>query len=667
MMKKVLALFIVGWAWQSVIAQNTENSLLENLTEIILSSSEEEPDIEELTEAWQFFLENPININSDCGKELRQLRFLSEFQIQEIEDFKIDNGPLLSIYELAVIEGLNRELLENLEPFIFFGKSDESVKYQQRVKSELYFRSQRIAEKAKGYLNEDSYSGSPEKYYLRFKQTGNKVNFGFTAEKDPGETFFRKPNKQGFDYYSAFANYEINKGKYRIYAGDFITRAGQGLVIWQGFASGKSAEVSQVFRTNQGIRSYSSADENRFLRGLAGEVNFRNTSLYVFHSMKKIDANLDEVNGQMVFTSFQTSGLHRTSGEIADKHSLTENVSGLQLEFRKKNFSLGAVAVHTIFDKPKVSNGQIYQLFLFDGKEITNTGINYKWSLKNIFLFGETAYVMNGGFANLHGAMLKPNDRLELSLLYRNFNKEYNSLYGQAFAESGAINDERGFYLGAKFLPAPKVSISTYHDFFSYRWLKYQTASPSSGYETFLQVNYSPNSEAKFYVRYFMEQKDVKSSEDQMKINISQTLQKARFNLDFELNEQWSIRSRAEFSVFSNATKEYGLLLMQDMKYKSAKLPFTWQLRFAWFDTDSYNCRIYAYENDLLYNFSIPALSGKGIRTYLNGKFSLTHKFDIWLKLARTQYFEQLSVGSGLDEIEGDRKTELKIQFRYRF
>ena len=325
--------------------------------------------------------------------------------------------------------------------------------------------------------------------------------------------------------------------------------------------------------------------------------------------------------------------------------------------------------MHVFFDKRRKPDGQAYQLFLFQGKEITNVAANYKWSLKKLFLFGETAYSFDSGFANLHGALLKPADRFELSLLYRNFSKKYNCLYGQAFSESPAINDEQGFYVGAKFLPVAKISLSAYHDFFSYKWLKYQTVSPSAGAETFFQLNYLPSSSVNFYVRYFREQKETKTAGEPIMMNTTNSLQKIRLNLDVQVNDQWSLKSRAEFSGFDaeNEGDEQGMLFLQDLKYKASRVPLSCQLRFLWFDTDGYNSRLYAYENDLLYNYSVPALSGKGVRTYLNAQINISPKTEIWLKLARTQYFDQQTIGSGLEKIEGDRRTEIKFQIRFRF
>jgi hypothetical protein len=112
---------------------------------------------------------------------------------------------------------------------------------------------------------------------------------------------------------------------------------------------------------------------------------------------------------------------------------------------------------------------------------------------------------------------------------------------------------------------------------------------------------------------------------------------------------------------------EKGILVYQDLGWTPQKSSLTTTFRFAWFDTGGYSSRIYAYENDLLYNFSTLAFSGKGIRTYLNLKYSILEHLDGWLKLAYTAYYDRDIISSGHTRIQGNDKTECKLQFRYRF
>jgi hypothetical protein len=86
--------------------------------------------------------------------------------------------------------------------------------------------------------------------------------------------------------------------------------------------------------------------------------------------------------------------------------------------------------------------------------------------------------------------------------------------------------------------------------------------------------------------------------------------------------------------------------------------------RLAYFHTDGYNSRLYAYENDVLYAFSIPALYGNGIRSYFNFQQHLGANFTLWLKLATMHQFAH---GDGEQRVDSSTKSEIKIQLRYQF
>ena len=90
-------------------------------------------------------------------------------------------------------------------------------------------------------------------------------------------------------------------------------------------------------------------------------------------------------------------------------------------------------------------------------------------------------------------------------------------------------------------------------------------------------------------------------------------------------------------------------------------------IRLQYFETDGYNSRLYAFENDVLFNYSIPVLYGKGYHYYININYDISKKLTVWGKLAQTIYPDKSSIGSGLDLIQGHSKTELKFQLLYRF
>jgi hypothetical protein len=86
-----------------------------------------------------------------------------------------------------------------------------------------------------------------------------------------------------------------------------------------------------------------------------------------------------------------------------------------------------------------------------------------------------------------------------------------------------------------------------------------------------------------------------------------------------------------------------------------------------YFETDGYNSRLYAYENDVLYSYSIPAFFDKGYRYYVTLNYDLTKKLSFWFRWAQTIYLEKDLIGSGLDEINRNKKSEVKLQARYLF
>ena len=108
-------------------------------------------------------------------------------------------------------------------------------------------------------------------------------------------------------------------------------------------------------------------------------------------------------------------------------------------------------------------------------------------------------------------------------------------------------------------------------------------------------------------------------------------------------------------------------MIYSDLLYKSIESKISGNIRFALFDTEDYLNRIYAYENDLLYQFSIPAYYGLGSRVVGNLRYRVHKKITTELHLSRTFQKENESIGSGNEKINSPFKTEVKFQIRYNF
>jgi len=143
----------------------------------------------------------------------------------------------------------------------------------------------------------------------------------------------------------------------------------------------------------------------------------------------------------------------------------------------------------------------------------------------------------------------------------------------------------------------------------------------------------------------------------------------ARLQFTYAPEKQLMLRSRFDFSQYSSDStqKENGYVLSQDIGYTHPKYPISVSFRFAIFDTDSWNTRIYSYESDMLYTFSVPAYYSKGTRIYILLKYRPANRIDCWLRWSQTYYSDLKEIGQGLDLIKGNQRNDIRVMVRVRF
>ncbi len=657
-------------------AQETDpQRLIESVIESHLDKIDEQTDVALIIEDLEGFLENPVNINATTAAELSRLYILNDVQINKLLEYLREFGPAYSIFELKSIDGFTPDMLKQMEPFIWFGPRAQETKMSEAFKNsdnQLLLRTLGTVQKARGYIPDENgvtpYEGNQYRYYARYGfEAGNRFRAGLTAEKDPGESFFTESNKQGFDFYSAHASLNINSVIENITVGDFLVRDGQGLAVWQGYTSGKSENVLEISKTNQGIRPSTAVDENLFFRGVAGTFRFGKARLGIFYSQKNNDGNIagNDSAGWFV-TSLQTSGYHRTASEIEDKNAVRNTNYGGNLSWNLNYLKIGTTFIRQLLELPLIPAAHLYNQFWFSGSENLNGCIDYLFSKGRYQLFGEAAMSKSKGIAFVQGAVINLNDQLSFSALLRHFDKNYQALWANTFAEGSNISNESGLYFGTKLLPVKFVTLSAYSDIYRSPWINYTTAAPSTGWDVLAIANVTLSKKTEFYVRYKNEEKEEKTVFENRYVNIPVQTQKIRGHFRYKYNDKLIFNSRIEYVEYKGMKKENGIMIFQDVKYLVETLPVNLSARIAWFSTDSYDSRIYAYENDLLYTFSIPPFYGRGIRTYLNLNYRIGKYLDFWFKIANTSWNDRNTISSGYNEIPGNNKTELKFQVRLK-
>ena len=494
-----------------------------------------------------------------------------------------------------------------------------------------------------------------------------------TAQKNPGEEFFRGSQPYGYDFYSTHL-YLREFGRLKTLAlGDFQAQFGQGLALWTGLAFGKSADAINVKKNALGFRQYTSVDQQNFMRGVGATLRFSDLEVSTFFSYKRIDANMlptDTLEQEdLEFSSLYTSGNHRTPRELEYKNALGEMMAGGNLKYNFGNLSIGATGYYQQYDANYKRNLSYYNQFDFNSKSNYVVGLDYNYLFRNFNFFGEYAQSENGGHALLNGVMMSLGQVLSLSAIHRDISADYQSLYSAAFGENSRTYNEKGLYLGLQARFSRAWSVSAYADHFSFPWMKYRTYSPSQGYDYLIQINHRPRRGVEMYVRYKIKNKPLNTRDETTIRYLDDAVrQNLRFNTSIAVTPTITLKNRIELNYYNfGETQETGYLIYQDVVYRSKSTPWAVTVRYALFDTDGYDSRIYAYENDVLYAFSFPFYSDKGSRAYLLLRYRLTRNIDLYLRYAQTFYTNRTTIGSGLDEIQGNTRSEIKAQIRWRF
>lgn len=655
---------------------------------------------EQLYENLVNYYQNPINLNKTNYEELSTLLVLSDRQIKNLLNHIDKNGKLLTIYELQAIDGFDLNTIHSMLPFMAVRNVSMNIDagpLWKRIVTEdnnsIIWRMERVLEDQRGYNPEPKddgtlpshYLGGPWKQYIRQRVSHkNDFSIGFLAEKDKGEQFVWDPNtkRYGFDFYS-FHFHTYNKGKFKKVAfGDYQLQDAQSLIFAGGFLIGKSPEtVNSARRTSVGIRPYTSAIEGGFFRGAAAtyqinkriDVTFMGSRLRVnARDIARSDSVIDVGDFNISFSSLNT-GNHRTSTEISRKHNATKYDVGSILKYtsKDKKLQLGLSALETIFSDSVKNTGSITNQYRFEGKRNLIYGANYTYNWQNFNFFGEVAQSQSGGVGFVNGVIGSLSDKLQVALHLRSFDRNFHSLQGDPFSESGAIN-ERGMYYGMKYKFNPKWELSAYYDKFMFPWLRFQVDQTNSFGDEYLgRLQYKPKRSVTMYFQHKNETKlrNLADNETRIDIPVPTTRQTQIFNIDINASSKISLKSRVQWSYFQQdiLDKEVGYMILQDLNFKFKNLRFS--TRYAIFDTEGSNNRQYTYEKDVLYAYSIFSFSGTGVRKYVLVRYTLFRKIDIWAKIMRTTYnfTPSHTIGSGLEQIEGNKRTDFRIQMRYKF
>lgn len=669
-------LCILFWLPISIVAKAQEEEKIREAMEVIAENINEDVDLSDLSEQLTTFRNRPINLNKTNAEELKSLLLLSPIQINNFLIY-LSKNKLLDVLELQVIPTFDEESINRILPFITLKNLQHYEKLNpNRIlhagNHDIILRFSRLLQQQKGFqsLTSSRYLGSPEKLLLRYKYNFQEIiSTSLVMEKDAGEPMLNR--KTGLDHLSAhIALFKLGRVK-KLVIGDYSMQFGQGSTLWSGFSLGKGTDVTSVAANDVGLKPYTSANESTFFRGAASTIYLgKNIHLSPFISFRKLDASLKtDTNGITNLSNINISGLHRTKTELKNQKSLEQLIYGSVIQYISDNLNAGIVGYQSHYQHNFTTGTQAYNKYGFTGKRISNIGFHYNYTFRNVYLYAELAHSLGSGYAFINGAMASISPKLSIVLLHRSYDKTYHNFFSKAIGEGTEANNEIGWYGGLNYTLPANFKWSIYADFFKFPWLKYRINEPSEGYEVLSRLAYTKGKTFKAAIRFKSERKqqnpDAGSSHKKLENVIKQSY---RLEWGLKINPKFNFQQRSEISIYQKGIKttETGFMIYQDLNYSPLSSKISSNFRFAFFNTPSYNSRIYAYEDDVLYGSGSGLYSGKGIRTFINTRYKLLKKLDIWTRFALFYYTSVTSIGSGLDQIEGNKKSEVKFQLRYQ-
>lgn len=617
-----------------------------------------------------------LDLNASDIAEIVGSPLLSAEQAQALIAHRQKFGILIAVEELQVTGAFDTNYLQKIKPFVFCGRPlvDEQFHFSallSAARHEVLLRFRRRLDDKIGFADDGNYpfyKGDPNQVMFRYRmRAGNFFSAGIVMEKDPGEVLFASYNGGRMDFFSWHVFVRPNRLVKTFYLGDYQFQFGQGLVAWNGLSLGKSAEVNQFFRRGMGFRPYASAGEAGFNRGIATSMSFHNWSVDVWGSYRKLDASLfpvDTTFQKFEVSSINESGLHRTYDEIKRKALLTNISSGLHLQWEKKRIRSEWTIHQQYFDSPLWPGDDPYERFDADGNSFLNAGWAIRYLFNNATVYSEVALDRQGDNAFVGGVLLMPDKRWTISLHIRDYSKSYQCIGCDGLREGGKTQNERGVLAGFSWQIHQQLKFQGYLDRFYFPWLRYTTSSPSEGKEWLTQLTYVPSRTTEAYIRIKEEVKwnDMFTNAYEVPKEVSKV--SIRANVQWMYTKNWEFQSRCEWvGLQQSAGKSNGLLFFQEVRYKPLGKPYSLVARWSMFHTDSYETRIYTYEQDMAGSFSLPAYSDRGSKYYILLRYRILKGIDFWVRYSRSVFMQNATS----QEIDLPPIEEIKAQVRWQF
>ena len=548
--------------------------------------------MEELSESeaerFERYASRPLCINLAPRSKLLSSGLLSTYQIASLEDYRSRCGDVLSFTELAAVDGFGQDYARALSCFVSL-ESGSGGEFRPMRGNMTIRGSTRSGENPKGMVKENC---SGVKLHL---EAGTRMDLFASARSTYSNPKYSSP--------TCSVAYYGRRG-WKVVAGDFNARFGQGLIMWSGFSMSGFSSVAAFRKNATGVSPTGSFSPS--MRGLAADLPIGAWSLSFSCDLPAIRGGPERV----AMPAFSIGRLWR-------------------------NASLGV---------------QGWSLLSVDEsvRPASAASLDWKTGFGKFNFYGECAFsvrapsgeedAMATGVAVIAGVVYSPAWKTRLTLLARHYGADYYGAFAGAVRSASKVSDEDGVSAGAQWRWAYATADFASHPAKQSRQMK-------------LLMDLSPE------IKTGRKDSTALSLLPALRCIYRNSAAGSRFEARLDMGAS-KCGATLKYRYHAVLSKGFAWLQYLEAGYKRASaLELSASIRGTIFCVDDWQDRIYCYERDLPGCFSVPAYYGRGytFSALAGGKYS-HHKVNTRVSLInyerRTTFL---------------RRTELKLQYQFDF
>ncbi len=522
-------------------------------------------------------LSNSLRINLASESGLAESGLFTRYQIASLTDYRSRHGDVMSMMELAAIDGFSHDFVTRLAPFISLESGWLPGKPAHKaVRNDI---SARIGIKREASLT----------YGLKYKLTvDGRLTGGLSISRTSSAA------RPGPDAFSGHLAFHLKRRQGKILVGDFNARFGQGLALWNGMSFSGLTSASTFMKRPSGISPSSSFTGGYAMRGFAADIRVGHAGI-----------------------SFLTAA--------------SRDRGGITI-FPAMNFSW-------FFQNAQLSMTHYADFLISDGARIPDmkTSVDFAACFAGKDLYSEIVYDwVSSRAAVLGGTSVRIGEDVQFSAMARYYPSGYSSVRSAAARSGTACSNEYGASVAADFSAGRMVSINGAEGFGSAERRFVGKASADCAY---FPVSKSSEGVRSFQIKAQGELAVLLSGAFKITGRISERVRTWGNPFRTDIRADISYISRhvvANLRMNALHCVDAGLLGFVEGGYKAGRISV--YLRQGIFKIDKWEDRIYAYERDAPGSFNVPAFYGRGIWTAFTMNWKFAGWGRLYARAAVTEY-----------------------------